>query len=97
MKLEASISHRYRGPILAGACFQVAFLFLGALALDFGQLLQWTLFAAITYWLIAAFIISRRPQMPTRWDLILLRSGFVVILPVTIILRSLVCALRDLH
>jgi hypothetical protein len=96
MNLVATISPRYRGPILIGACFQAAFLLLGSLALDFGQLLQWTLFATITYWLMAALIISRRPQMPTKWDLILLRSGFVLILPVTITLTSLVWSWRGL-
>lgn len=89
MNLKATLSHRYRGPILVGACFQAVFLILGSFAFDFGQLLQWTLFATMTYWLLAALIIAKRPQMPTKWDLIFLRSGFVVILPFTIFLTSL--------
>lgn len=91
---EVRISHLYRGPILIGACFQAGFLLLGSLALDSGQLVQWTLFATITYWLMAALILFRRPQMPTKWDLILLRSGFMVILPVTIGLTSFVWSSR---
>ena len=96
MNLEASISPRYRGPILIGACFQAAFLLLGSLALDYGQLLQWTMFATIAYWLMAALIISKRPQMPTKWDLILLRAGFAVILPAMITLTILARSWRDL-
>ncbi len=96
MNLKATISPRYRGPLLIAACFQAAFLLLGSLALDFGQLLQWTLFATITYWLSAAFIIAKRPKMPTRWDLILLRWGFVVILPLTFFLAGLIWSWRSL-
>jgi hypothetical protein len=97
MNLKATISPRYRGPILVGGCFQVALFFLGLLAMDRGQLLEWTAFAAFTYWLMALLIISRRPQMPTKWDLILLSSGFVLILPVTILLTSLIWSWRGLY
>ena len=84
------------GPISAGACFQAGFLLFSSLSFDSGQLLHWILFSIVTYWLMAAIIISRRPQEPTEWDLIFLRSGFVVILPVVICLTSLVYSWRGL-
>jgi hypothetical protein len=65
--------------------------------MDGGQLLQWTLFTTLSYWLMAALIISRRSLLPTKWDLILISSGFVVILPVTIFLTLLIWSWRGLH
>jgi len=97
MNLSVSISPRYRDPILLGAVLQAGFLLFGLLAFDSGQLLQWTLFAAVIYWIMAALIVSRRPQTPTKWDLIFLRSGFVIILPVSILATSLVWSWRGLH
>lgn len=97
MNLKASISPHYRDPLLVGACFQAGFLFLGAGTLDFGQLLKLTWFAILIYWLIAALIISRRPQMPTKWDLILLRSGFVIIWPIVVCLEIFASSWRGLH
>lgn len=97
MNLEAKISPRYRSPLLIGASFQAGFLLLATLVFDFGQLFQWTLSAIVIYWITAGLIISRRPQMPTNWDLLLLRSGFLVILPASILLTSLIWMWRGLN
>jgi hypothetical protein len=96
MNLRAAISHRYRRPILIGACFQVGFLFLGALTFDLGQMFQWALIATVAYWIVATLILLRRPQTPTSSDLVFLRSGFVIILPLTILLTSFIWSWRDL-
>ena len=69
---------------------------MGALTFDLGQMSQWALIATVAYWIVATLIISRRPQMPTKLDLIFLRSGFVIILPLTILLTSFVWSWRGL-
>jgi hypothetical protein len=42
---------------------------------------QLWLFAAIAHWGATAVIVWRRPKAPTNWDLIFIRSSFVITYP----------------
>ena len=79
-KLTAQISESYIQDLGFSAVFQMLLLLLTALGAIDGQLLMWVLYSLPIYWLMAFVMIARRPQSPTRVDLMVIRYGFFVIL-----------------
>lgn len=80
LQLNAKVAQGYGRNFLASIAVQVPLLIIGSLALDGGQLSQWVVFSITAYWLMALFIVIRRPRSPTRGDLIAIRFGFLFIL-----------------
>lgn len=93
----SSISPQYRIPIGIGVCFQAAFLLFGVFAIDSVVLLRCVLYSIVAYWFMAGIVIFRRPKAPTKWDLICLRSGFVVVFSVGVFAAFVLLSSRNLH
>jgi len=79
VKLTTQISESYIRDLRFSVVLQMLFLLLTAFAVE-GQLLMWVLYSLAIYWVMAFVMIARRPQNPTRVDLMVIRHGFFVIL-----------------
>ena len=56
---------------------QAAVLLLASMILDGGDILSMCLVALVGFWAGAVIICARRPQTPTRLDLLFIRFGYL--------------------
>ena len=94
MGRSASVAPSYRRAVLVSAVLQVAVLFGSGLVLDFGALAQICWMALAPYWIGVFLVVWRRPQQPTRFDLALIRVGYLSVVAVTLFLAPLIWRLR---
>jgi hypothetical protein len=95
MKLLLPISPLYFPPMRDGVVIQMIFGLLCGLILDGGVTASFCGIALAAFWGGAVFVLIRRPQSPTRWDLELMRFGFLVVFALTVVLAPLVADLRE--
>jgi len=86
----------YRTAITSAVVQQVIVLVLAALILDGGDLLMFCLVACLAFWAGVVFIRVRRGQTPTKTDLILIRSSYLLLCIITFFVVHLVWKLRGL-
>ncbi len=79
--MKTPISKDYGKALRVSLVFQVFFMLLAVLCLDYGQLLQIWCFSMTGFWGAFLLIVNRRPQSPTRGDLFFIRWGFPMIFP----------------
>ena len=80
MNHQPSFAPQYREDFIFSACIQAFFLVGGALCVDNGELLRYVWVVAAAYWGMALIIVFRRPLRPTRFDLWIVRHGFLLVL-----------------
>ena len=73
----------YRHATKSALVQQVLILILAGMILDGGDVFQICIAALLAFWGGVAVIRWRRPRTPTRLDLILIKSGYVVLCVVT--------------
>jgi len=73
---------------------QVGICVFAALVLDGGRMFQRAMIAVLAYWLMALFIILRRPRSPTPGDLLVIRLGYPLIFLTVEVVGPIVWALR---
>jgi hypothetical protein len=78
----------YRRAIFNSLILQVILGLLAMMVLDGGRIAHTTGIAVLAFWLGAATIMLRRPKMPTQWDLLLIRFGFLPLLILTFALAE---------
>lgn len=64
---------------------QAILLILSGLILDGGLCAQFVLFASLLWWIGCAFILVRRPKSTTPTDVVFLKLGFLILLPVVVL------------
>jgi hypothetical protein len=74
------ISPSYRKPVFEVVGLQVVLGVLSLLILDGGASARICGIALLAFWGAAAVLIWRRPQSPTRLDIVLLRFGYLPLL-----------------
>lgn len=84
LNFDIALGPSFKKAIGVGVCYQFVSCLLGVVAFDFGLMLSGSLVAMFLYWAMTAYIVYRRPQMPTKRDLILMRSSYVILLPLCI-------------
>jgi hypothetical protein len=86
MSYSLPISPSYRKPIFEAVGLQVLLGFLSLLILDGGTIARICGIAVVAFWGGAAVLIWRRPQSPTRTDILLLRFGYVPVVVIAFLL-----------
>src|SRR5262245_20396287 len=86
----------YRAAITSAIVQQVIVLVLASLILDGGDLLMFCLVACLAFWTGVIFIRVRRGQTPTKIDLLLIRSSYLLLCIITFFAVHLVWKLRGL-
>ena len=84
----------YRMAITSAVVQQVIVLVLASMILDGGDLLAFCLVACLAFWVGVVFIRLRRGQTPTKMDLILIRSSYLLLCIITFFVVHLVWRLR---
>ena len=86
----------YRTAITSTVVQQVIVLVLAAMLLDGGDLLMFCLVACLAFWVGVTFIRVHRGQTPTKMDLILIRSSYLLLCIITFFVVHLVWKLRGM-
>ena len=73
----SSLSPEYKRTLIQGLVLILIIFLLAGLVLDHGLTAQITLMAALGYLGAVTVIAMRRPQTPTRIDILLIRWGFI--------------------
>lgn len=82
------LDERYRSAVLVSATLQIALLAVGLIAFDFGTLFRITFYSMLPFWTMTMLIVLRRPNTPSKADILLIRYGFGVIVLFLYILNS---------
>src|SRR5215471_21031644 len=80
MRKTVPISDRYRGVIFDALALQIVIGFMSLMILDGGVCAQICGAALLSFWGGATVMILRRPKLPTKLDLQLLRFGYFPVL-----------------
>ena len=83
-----SLAASYKQGLIIALIFQVLFILLGTMTFDSGDFLRSVILSILGYWIVALIIVLRRPTLPSRFDLAVIRSGFIVILFIVVALIS---------
>ena len=86
----------YRNAITSAIVQQLIVLVLAAGILDGGDILSFCLVALLAFWIGVVFIRVRRGQTPTKLDLILIRSSYLLLCVVTFAVVYCVWKLKGL-
>ena len=90
MNTSARLSRQY-GAAFQLALFQQALVFsASAVVLEWPRASLFALVATVGHWLTLVGIVIRRPELPTKGDLLVFRFGFVPVLVMTGLLAPLV-------
>jgi uncharacterized membrane protein len=92
--IRLSIATGYRRTIFTALILQVILGVLAMMVLDGGRIAHTTGIAVLAFWAGAAIVILRRPKLPTAFDLVLIRFGFLPLLIVTFVLAERVWSWR---
>jgi hypothetical protein len=76
---------KHEDAFKVSACLQMPILLLASIVLDGGEVLQWMMLAALTYWLGVFIIMIRRNGNATRLDALLIKWGY----PLAIVLAAI--------
>ncbi len=87
------LSDKYISPIRDSFALQVLFALLGSIIIDNGFCARAVIISIAAYWAGFLLIAIRRPRTPTKWDLLIVRWGFLVILFVAVPVATLAVAL----
>ena len=88
------ISARYRKAMRGAALIQILVVICSGLILDGGNIEQLCAMALLPFWTVTVIFIWRRPQQPTRTDLMFIRVGYLLVVVVTGFLAPLIWRLR---
>jgi hypothetical protein len=80
------ISPAYRSAVRDGFLIQAALLLLASMGADFGLFFAISLRAVVAFWIIAIWVVIRRPSRPGLWDLRFFRFGYLAILPICMVI-----------
>jgi hypothetical protein len=94
MRLSLSISPKYDSPIFEAIAVQIFVAIVGALIIDPIGLAQVLGIALLAFWGGVVVLIWRHPQSPSRFDLVFIRFGYFVVIPVAFFVVPLVWQLR---
>ncbi len=83
MNLSAVLSPHYKRPIIVAAVASALLMLLSAMVLDGGGTALATFCAIIGFWIGVILIIARRPQLPTKADIDVIRFG-----PITVVIAA---------
>jgi len=90
MTYSLPIARSYRKAIFEAVGLQVLLGLLSLLILDGGSSARICGIALVAFWGGAAVLIWRRPQSPTRTDIVLLRFGYLPVVVVAFFLVHIV-------
>jgi len=76
---RTGICRLYKIAFIISLGEQALVLALAALVLDHGLTLYACVLGSMSYWMIAGVVVARRPLLPTRVDLVLVRHGFLLL------------------
>ncbi|MCB1209371.1 MAG: hypothetical protein KDK97_08600 [Verrucomicrobiales bacterium] len=79
MSLRTRIAKEYQKCFVISAVMQVFFLGFASLTFDGGQLSRLVIVSVVVYCLMAGFVVARHPFNPSHGDLMVVRSGFIVV------------------
>ena len=91
---EEKIKSPLRRAIVFALGYQIALLLLSLMATDGGQIGQICLFAFVAFWGGAIITIWRRRLNPTKFDIFIIRAGYVPLCVITVLLTSWIWELR---
>ena len=91
------ISPSYRKPVFEAICLQVLLGILSLLILDGGTTARICGIALVACWGGAAVLIWRRPQSPTRTDVVLLRFGYLPVVVIAFFLVHFIWTMRGVQ
>ena len=83
MNLSAELSPHYKRPTILAAAASALLMLLSAMVLDGGATALATFCAIVGFWTGVVLIIARRPQLPTKADIDVIRFG-----PVTLVIAA---------
>jgi hypothetical protein len=86
----AKFNSQMDSALLIAMVTQGVLFLLGSLALDGGFFLRLLLITAGAYWPIAIMALIRARRKPRRGDLMFVRSGFVFLLPLSLVVCVIV-------
>jgi hypothetical protein len=75
MPINRSVSEKYHSAVWTAFVTSAILAVLAALVLDGGEIARLTAIALAVFWSTVVLIMVRRPQNPTQFDLVLIRSG----------------------
>jgi hypothetical protein len=94
MALLSKKEDTVRDCILLSLVIQMMFITMGAMLLDGGQVLQIMVYAAVAYWVGFGFMMVRRHGQLTRADKILIRWGYLMLIPASSFVTQFIWHLR---
>lgn len=83
MSLSADLSPHYKRPTFVALVASALLMLLSGMVLDGGATALATLCAIVGYWTGVILIIARRPKLPTKVDINVIRFG-----PVTVVVAA---------
>ncbi len=86
--MKLSLSKDYQSALKAALLLQIVTSLFAAIAIDLLFDVWWRAMAA--YWGCLIVMVFRRPNTPTKRDLILVKWGFVLLIPCTVIISGLI-------
>ncbi len=86
--MKLSLSKDYQSALKAALLLQIVTSLFAAIAIDLLFDVWWRAMAA--YWGCLIVMVFRRPNTPTKLDLILVKWGFVLLIPCTFIFSVLI-------
>jgi hypothetical protein len=90
----ASLSTKYRFSLTVALVLQTGASLLAAVTIDGGMSLRWVIFTMIAFWPAVLLIMHRRPLAPTKWDLIFVRSGCLLVGIAVLLMTTAIWALK---
>jgi len=89
-EVKLPVSESYRPAFRLALLQQIPWAMLCLLMLDFGRTAKICAIAMLAFWIVAFTMMARRPQSPTRIDIVFIRWAFFPIFLVTFLLAEFV-------
>ena len=83
MNLSAELSPHYKRPIIVAAMVSALLMLLSAMVLDGGATALASFCAIVGFWVGVNLIVARRPELPTKADIDVIRFG-----PLTVVIAA---------
>lgn len=94
MNLSADLSPHYKRPTIVAAVASALLMLLSAMVLDGGATALATFCAIVGIWTAIVLIVARRPQLPTKADIDVIRFGPIMAMIAAQFLARLIWYLR---